>query len=887
MSARLLPTGTVTFLFTDVQGSTRLWEEEREFMRVALPRHDAMAEEIANRHGGMVVRSRGEGDSLFMVFTSASGAINTALDFQREICQTEWSPTNKLVVRMGLHTGEVDLRDGDYYGSAVNRAARIRALAHGGQILISDVARALAAEQMPEGSSILDLGEHRLRDLAQIERVYQLVHPDLPKDFPPIRSLSNQPNNLPQQVTSFIGREKEITEVSKLLKSNKLVTLLGTGGTGKTRLSLQLAADNSDGFKDGVWFAELAPLSDPKLVANTVADIFGLKEQPGLTSTANVVEALRDKNLLLVLDNCEHLVDPSAKFADQILRNCSGIVILVTSREALNIPGEAIYRVPSLALPDPKKKQTPKSLSHFAAVQLFIDRAEKALSTFVVTNENAPALASLCYQLDGIPLAIELAAARVRSLSVEEIDRKLDQRFRLLTGGSRTAMPRQQTLRSLVDWSYDLLSEPEKLLLQRLSVFSGGWVLEATESICADDVVEEWELLDLLTSLCDKSLVVFEQSAGSTRYRLLETVRQYSRDRLLESGDVATWRQRHLAYFEALGEEARPHLRGASQKEWLIRLESEHDNLRAALTWSFEEPSSRASGLRLAAALWRFWCLRGHFSEGRQWIERALACDPGTEPDVRARALNGAGNLAELQMDAEDARSKHMESLGISQGLNDRWSAAMSLNNLGNTYGNTGEIDIAAQYWGRALEIWRDLERQGTIGDLRGFAATLDNLGNIAFNKGDSATAKTYYEECLAIRRQLGNIYGVACSLLNIGTLAHSLGNHSEAWGEFRECLADFNELEDPLGIAYSLEGLAWPREPLFAAQLLGAAERIRGEIGSPHPASEQREMQKRVAQVRAQLQDDSAFDQAWSEGRAMTTQQAVDLALRFEGNDG
>ena len=458
---------------------------------------------------------------------------------------------------MALHTGLAQERDSDYFGPVLNRVARLLSSGHGAQTLLSVVTQELARDTLPAGVSLLDLGAHRLKDLDRPEHVYQLGHPQLSAAFPPLKTLENVPNNLPQQVTSFVGREKELTEVRERLAKTRLLTLTGAGGSGKSRLSLQAAADLLDTYPDGVWLVELAPLADPNLVASTVASVLSVKEEAGKPINTTLMESLKTKKLLL-LDNCEHVLDASAKLADAVIRNCPDVKILATSREGLGIAGESTYRVPSLSLPDPKQAQTAESLSHFEAVQLFIERALQTQPTFAVTNANAPALASIRFRLDGIPLAIELAAARARSLSVEDINTKLDQRSRLLTGGSRTALPRQQTLRSLIDWSYDLLSPAEKALLCRLSVFAGGWMLESAEAVCAGDDVEDWEILDFLTSLCDKSLAVAEPSGTTTRCRLLETVRQFARDRLLESGDGEAFRDKHLTFFLALAEGTEP-----------------------------------------------------------------------------------------------------------------------------------------------------------------------------------------------------------------------------------------------------------------------------------------------------------------------------------------
>ena len=913
----LLPTGTVTFLFTDIEGSTKLWEAHAEMMRAALARHDVLMREAIVGANGFVFKTMG--DAFCAAFAMAPHAVSAALMGQAALNAEPWPKETPIKVRMALHTGAVESQDGDYFGPALNRVARLLSTGHGGQILLSQTTYNLVRDTLPDAVSVHELGSHQLKDLARAEQVYQLQRPGLPSDFPPIKSLSTHPNNLPQQLTSFIGREREIAEIEALLVKAWMLTLTGSGGSGKTRLCLQVAADSLEQFPDGAWFVELAPLADPVLVPQTVASVLGLKEEPGKPITQTLTEHLKRKRLLLLLDNCEHLLDPCAKVADALVRQCPGVQILVSSREALGVAGEQTYRVPSLSLPDRKKVQTPTTLSQFESVQLFIARALLVRPNFQVTNQNAPAVASLCWHLDGIPLAIELAAARVRTLSVDEIDAKLDQRFRLLTGGSRTALPRQQTLRSLIDWSYDLLHEREKLLLQRLSVFAGGWTLAAAEQVCVGEGMEDWEVLDLLTSLADKSLVVAEEKDGHSRYRLLETVRQYARERLLEGEGGKAVRERHRDTFLALVEEAEPKLLGAEQAEWLQRLEEEHENLRAALDWSVAEAGS-AGGLRLCGALLRFWATRGHLSEGREWCVRVLG-KAGSEERTqqRAKALNVAGVLAYYQGDYHAARARYEESLAILRQLGDRKGTASALNNLGNVTGEQGDNSAARALHEESLAIRREL------GDRSGIATSLGNLGIVACDRGDFASARARHEECLAIRRELGDRGGIANSMHNLGLVAYYQGDYPGARSLYEECLANWREmgyrfgmavalsnlgnlvfaqgeypaagalhqegllirraLGDRRGIAYSLEGLASVvaarDSSLHAAGIWGAAERLREEIGSPLSPNERPRYDRHVVAARAALGDDAAFDRAWQGGRELMLEQAIELALK------
>ncbi|SRR5579884_626936 len=665
------PTGTVTFLFTDIEGSTRLWEQHPEAMRSALARHDALLRQAIEGNNGLVFKTMG--DAFCAAFHSATEGLAAALSAQRALVAEPWQEGLSLRVRMALHTGNAEERDGDYFGQPLNRVARLLAIGHGGQVLLSAATQTLVLSALPPEAALKDRGLHRLKDLQEPEHVFQLLAPQLPEEFAPLNSLNLHRHNLPVQLSSFIGREKQIVEVQALLARARLLTLTGSGGTGKSRLSLQVAADLVETYRDGVWLVELAAVSDAALVVQAVASVVNVREEPGKPLLQSLVEGLRGKQLLLVLDNCEHVLEAAASLAEGVLKQCPEVKILASSREGLGLSGEQTYRVPSLGLPpDPGQRRTVglEDVIGSESVRLFAERAALVRPDFTLTPGNAPTLARLCHRLDGIPLALELAAARVRALPVEQIEARLQDRFRLLTGGSRTALPRQQTLRALIDWSYDLLSETERTLLRRLSVFMGGWTLEAAEAICAGEGIEEWEVLDLLTSLVDKSLVVYEGPEPSTRYRLLETIRQYARDRLYEAGDGALYRDRHRDWFLSLAEQAEPQLQGPEQALWLERLETEHDNLRAALEWSLAADGSAEAGLRLVGALWRFWEMRGYLTEGRAHLADALSHAQTQErTQERARALTGAGNLAWHQSDYEAARTLHEQSLAIYQAL--------------------------------------------------------------------------------------------------------------------------------------------------------------------------------------------------------------------------
>ena len=951
-----LPAGTVTFLFTDIEGSTRLWEAHPDAMKLALARHDALLKQIIEQNNGHVFKT--VGDAFCAAFPTASDGLNAVLTAQLALICELWPEEIVIKVRMALHTGTVESRDGDYFGQPLNRVARLLATGYGQQILLSQATYELIQESLPKQTTLKDLGNHQLKDLSHSERVFQLQNPGLPGKFPPIKSLSTHINNLPQQVTSFIGREKELVEVKELLQKTRLLTLTGSGGSGKSRLSLQLAADVLENFPDGAFLIELAPLSDPGFVAQAVASVLSIKEEPGKPILTTLTEYLKGKKLLFLIDNCEHVLDSSAKLADALIRNCPGVQILATSREGLGIAGETTFRVPSLSLPDPKQVQTPESLSHFESAQLFIDRALQNKTNFSVTSNNCRALASICFRLDGIPLAIELAAARTRSLSVEEIDGKLDQRFRLLTGGYRTSLPRQQTLRSLIDWSYDLLSNEEKRILERLSVFSGGWTLEAAESVCVDDYIEDWEILDYLTSLLDKNLILAEQKEGRTRYRLLETIRQYARDRLLDNGTGDAVRKRHRDYFLTLAEEIVPKLKGAELAGWLHLLEEEHENFRASLGWSLNG-TEFVEALRFCAALQRFWFTRCHLSEGREWCAQALG-KPGTQGRLQERAdtLLGAGVMARLQGDYPAAQSHLKESLALSEQLENKIGVANSLNNLGSIAIDQGDFPSARAFIENSLIFFREIENKAGIAsslnvlgvvalcqcdylsarkyceeslaisrelkDTGCIAGALGNLGIIANYLGDYSLARTYQEESLAKSREIGNMTNIASSLVNLGNVAEVQGDFSSAHAHYEESLAIYREIGHKNGIANvlnslgavalsrgdSLSACAHHEESLAiyreigdkggfarslkdfgslaalesalarAAILWGAAEKLREEIDAPLYSTEIERYEKDVASARTALSDDTAFDAAWAEGRALTLEQAVVLAL-------
>ena len=820
---RSLPSGTVTFLFTDIEGSTELFQQHPDAMKDALARHHAILQNAIESHAGYVFQIIG--DAFAAAFHAAPDALAAALAAQRALRDEPWGETGPIRVRMGVHTGIAqvhmeDVKAGQYSGYlTLTRTQRVMSAGHGGQVLLSNATAELARGQLPDGVTLRDLGAHRLKGLGDREQLWQLVASDLPQDFPPLKTLDAHPNNLPAQLTSFIGREREIAEVKRLLSASRLVTLAGSGGAGKTRLSLQVAADLFDNFADGVWFVQLEGLTDRNLVPQAVASVLGVREEPNRPLLTILTTFLQSKTLLLILDNSEHLIEACAQLAMSLLQACPNLRILTSSREVLSVPGEVKFHVLSLGVPDPSHLPALEDLAQIEAVRLFVERAANAQPNFTLTAQEAPAVAQICQRLDGIPLAIELAAARVKVLSVEQIATRLDDRFRLLTSGSRTALPRQQTLRALIDWSYSLLTEAERIVFWRLAVFVGGWTLEAAEAVCAAGSIESYEVLDLLTRLVDKSLVITTERAGAARYRRLETIRQYSIEKLRESGEEASVQAKHFDFFVQLAETAEPKLTSASQMDWLERLEAEHDNLRAALKWSLE--SQPASALRLAGALGRFWDVHGYFTEGRSWLEAALAKAGAAPSTSRAAGLRWAGLLARRQGDYEHAKELLKESLDLSRILDDQLGIVASLNDLGYTADLQGDTAWAKDLFAESLELGRMLKDDASI------AWALHYLGNIAWKQGDAATARRYFEESLGIRRKTGDRVSLAKSLYSLGGVADAQGDYAVAQRFLEESLVITREIGERRQTALTLAALG---EIVSARGDLEAARRFHEE---------------------------------------------------------
>ena len=907
-----LPTGTVTFIFTDIEGSTRLLERLREQYPRILAQHHELLRRSFEKHDGHEIDT--QGDAFFVAFAGAKDAALAALEAQRAIAAHSWPEGIELHVRMGLHTGEPLVTPTGYVGMDVHRAARVCAAGHGGQILLSESTCVLIGDNLPEGVALRDLGEHRLKDLARPEHLFQIVTADLPDQFPPLTSLNVLPNNLPIHLTSFVGREREIRELTQVLFSTRLLTLTGAGGVGKTRLTLQVAAEVLEEFSDGVWLVELAALPDPELVPLTVATVLGIREQTGRSVLTTVADSLRARRLLLVLDNCEHLIAACARFAHALLLTCAHLRILATSREALGIDGETAWLVPSLSVPDAQRVSL-ATISQFEAVRLFVERAVAALPSFRLTSENSDAVIQICTRLDGIPLAIEMAAARLKALSAEQIATRLNDQFRLLTAGSRTALPQHQTLRATLDWSYELLSAEERRLLQQLAVFVSGFTLEAVEKICGEDAGAPG-VIDLTTRLVEKSLVIAERRDDRVRYRLLEPIRQYAREKLSASGESDALQERHLRFFLAMAEEPHRAPRALTFDQWLERIEEEHDNLRAALDWALGGIASDA-GLQLAAAIWRFWVHRGYLSEGRSILERALSAAGNAYPSLRARALNGAGYMALTQDDYAHAMALCEEAHAIARAEGDRRETAIALAILGHTLWHMGDATRPAQLCDESLTLARRSQDQRTLasslrefgyvvwhlGDYERLAQLADEYLHLSRALGDrSATADALlllgeaalgaeqygraielYEESLTLSRVQKDKVAMTRALVSLGNVAAHEAIYDRAGALYREALTTAAELRDMWWLVRCLQGMAGAAAAAGqfhrAAQLVGAVDQFRETLGSLLPRTDQNGYDHTVAVTGSRL-GDHTFRTAWAEGRAMSLEQAVAFAL-------
>jgi len=931
------PTGTVSFVFTDIEGSVALWERHPEAMRLALARHNAVLREVIGAHSGFIFKT--VGDAFCAAFATASDALTAATAAQRIMQAEDWRDT-PITIRIGLHTGAAEERDGDYFGTTVNRAARVMSVAYGQQILLSTATAELLRDQLPGGLTLREMGEHRLKGLINPERLWQVVAPGLRQDFPALQSLNAIPNNLPLRSTSFLGRDQDVSQVRDLLETTNLLTLVGSGGIGKTSLSLQVAASVLDRFRDGVWFVELAPLADAALVPSAVATALGLREEPGKPLLTTLLDFLCQRQLLIILDNCEHLVEACARFADSVLRTSHETRILASSREPLTIGGELAWRVSPLPAPDPKAQTSVVQLTQFAAVRLFIERARFANASFQVTNDNAPSVSQICWCLDGVPLAIELAASRVKAMRVEQIAERLGDRFRLLTGGSRTALPHQQTLRSTIDWSHSLLPQVERVLLRRLSVFSGGWTLEAAEAVCAGDGIDSAEVLDTLTRLVDKSLVVLDDLAVDPRYRMLETIRQYSREKLVDAKEVEQIGDGHLTFFTRQAEWLEPRFYCPDQVRWYAKAEVELDNIRAALEHSLS-PTRVRDGMRLINALNRYWVARVYWREANGWLKRLLAVS-GSEDHtpLRARALFVTGQTTNYY-DPTQARIFAEDSLRLARSLDYKEGIINALWLTG--WLNYPKLDGAAEpYFEESIELARAIDyvygaahayawygvykigvgdyeaaklalregmvqaerigdyfatklalREGTSqterlgGDATLLGRCAGNLGLAAMLQGDFVAAKSYLDQSLALVRGADNRNSIAETLWLQGRLALRQNDFDSALYHFKESLALYRTYTTSVWVTRVLVYIAIlhvARDQFtIAAQLVGALDARDKAVGSinAHLGSlaSIAEYQSAVEKLRAGMPA-AAFDAEWKAGHGLTVEQSIELAL-------
>jgi predicted ATPase/class 3 adenylate cyclase len=863
------PVGTVTFLFTDMEGSTRAWEKYPAETRAALKRHDELVAQEIESHHGAIVLERGEGDSVFAVFGGASDAVAAACGLQRALQQEAWPAHVPVRVLMAVHTGEASA---DYRGPHVNRAARIRAIAHGGQILISGVTAGIVRGTLPNEATLTDLGQHRLRDVSEMEHVYQLVHPDLRKDFPPLKSLSNFRQNLPVQLTSFIGRDRERETVRSLIDNHRLVTLVGSGGCGKTRLAIQVGSDLLEKFPDGVRFVDLAALSDPSVVIDTIATAVGAKIEQGFGPMDALVRSLEGTTTLIILDNCEHLISACADAVSALIRTGEGVRLLATSRERIGLPGEMAWRVPSMSLPG--AATSIEEIGACEAIQLFVDRATAARQDFMFTSANAGFVNEICRTLEGVPLAIELAAARAKALTPREIRDRLSDRFRLLT----TGRGRHQTLRSTIDWSYNLLSEHEQKLFRSLSVFFGSFNLEAAEAVYPNG-----DPLDKIEQLVDKSLLTVEQGEHETlRYRMLETLRQYAAERLKEAGEEHETRERHFAHFLAVAERAYAQ-RIEDEAASLALLEKDNDDFRAALQWARSRPRDL---LCLSSVLGWFWHLRSYYREGREWLEEAVRLNPDERSREKARAL---------------------------------WALSMILN-------WQGEIAAARPLAQQSLDWWRENE------DPLELALALESIGWSHFAASNYSAALHSMEDCVEAYRKLGSAKLITRGRVAVGQMLAALGDVERTEPLARETLAEGYAQGEPKFVHFSLHYLAdcalWRGDGKSAVHLYGESLRAALDYGNEMEAatevqgmamglmgSEREEdglrlygaSNARLAELETTLLDEVAFwvgfreryvsparerigavaaERAEEEGRAMGWENALALAFEFAAGE-
>jgi predicted ATPase/class 3 adenylate cyclase len=917
------PTGTVTFLFSDIEGSTQRWDRDRAAMQDALRRHDTLMRTAIAQHNGYVFKTIG--DAFCAAFARPEDAVAAILDAQRALAEEDFSLVDGLRVRAAVHTGTADERDGDYYGPALNRVARLLAIGHGGQVLVSGVTRDLAHSDLPAGASLVDLGSHRLKDLTEAAHVWQLTIEGLPAEFPALKSLDTIPNNLPIARTSFIGREQDITEVKDLVEHHRLLTLVGSGGVGKTRLAIQVGAELLDRYPDGAWFVDLAPISDPELVASVVAQAIGMSQQQGRRVDEAIPQWLRRKKLLLIIDNCEHVLEPVAALADAILALAQDVHILTTSRQGLDISGEAVHRVPALAVPAETAGLRADETMRYGAVALFVDRAHAADTRFVLTNDTAPIVADICRRLDGIALAIELAAARVKVLSIPNLAQRLNERFKLLTGGSRDVLSRQKTLTALIDWSYDLLTAQEQLLFARLGVFAGGFGLDAATAVCGGGL-DELDVLDLLSSLTDKSLVVADTSGERERYSLLESMAAYALEKLDVSGGRERLARRHAEYFRDQLEAARTdaivndeRLGSRATETWLAGAELELDNYRAALEWALTQDNDAMLGGAIAGALHGLWHFASLIVEGRYWVELALPrVSEAEQPAIAARLQLALAALL-VGKRAYDAAERAMQ---LYESVGDLRGAAAAQRQRGHALWLMGRLDEAREAIAQALAAYR--ATSGDTGGTRFTAACLAELAGIEAARGDLRAGRELHAQALAGFKALGDELGAADVLALMAELEFAAGDPAQALRLINESMelqslaknrvntAIFHSNSAAYHIALgdleraresAREGLRRARQlqaegflssvlqhlallaalggdPRCGAQLLGYVDAQYEQLGTKRQRTDQWAYDKLLAALRESLSE-AEIEKLAAEGAEWSEDRAVDEALK------
>ncbi len=908
-----LPTGTVTFLFTDIEGSTQRWEQHREAMKAAVARQEHLLKAAISAHAGYVFKTLG--DAFCAAFATAPEALLAAVDAQRALAKEDFSAVDGLSVRMGLHTGYAEERNADYFGPAVNRVARLMSIGHGGQILLSGVTYGLAHSELPAGTKLVDLGGHRLKDLTEPEQVWQLSIEGLPATFGPLRSLDALPNNLPIQRTTFVGRDHDVAEVKGLVNRHRLVTLFGSGGVGKTRIAMQVAADLLDHYTDGVWVADFAPITDPELVSSVIAQVLGMPQQQGHRVDESIPPFLKRKKLVLVFDNCEHVLDAIAAIAATIIGAAPDVRIINTSRQVLDIGGEEIFRVPSLEVPHKIADLTPSAAVGFGAVALFVERAKSVNSSFALTDDNAPIVADICRRLDGIPLAIELAAARVKVLSIPNLAQRLNERFKILTGGGRDALPRQKTLSALIDWSYDLLNPQEQTLFQRLGIFAGGFGLEAATAVCRGDGLDEIEILDLLASLTDKSLVVADTTGQQERYHLLESTRAYALQKM-EAGERERLARRHAEHYADKAQDADKRYGSGSTFAWLADVGLELDNYRSALEWSLTQGHDAMLGGVIAGALALFWHQQGLAVEGRYWIESALErVNVAEHAQIFAKLLNSQAHLLGGSRRCEVAA----RAVEIYESAGDRHGAARARNLLAHGLYQTGRSDEAMKLATETLVIMRELRdnygilvclmRQADaasgMGELArardlysqaltamkttsneiGMAINFNNLAEVEFADGHPEEALRAVTEALTIDQRRGvDAPNLATDNCNTAAYRIALNDHDLAAVSAREGLRISRQVQNAYAISIALQHLAllWAlkRHMHVAARLLGYVDAQYKASGNVRESTEKWGFDKLMSTLREQLSE-AEIEKLAVEGAAWSEDQAVEEALK------